>query len=146
MTLRRTLRRKRKRSKTRKTKKGGAAADDEYAREDTAFKELLEFHNLQPSGDVNVDINNIYNKLNPTTEQKFQFAYTLLKEDERLIKLAQQINSGEGKGRLKPSTPGPASITKFNRDLKGMFKKIGEKTERSVGEGPIPLEPIPEEN
>lgn len=151
MTLRRTLRRKRKRRKTRKTKKGGAAAADEHAREDTAIKELLEFHNLQPSVDVKADINNIYNKLKPTSKQKLQFAYTILMEDRRINELAQQINSGNGIGKLNSSKS--KIQTKTHRDLMGMIEDIGLNTEKGVSkgsgnfsEGPIRLQPIPEEN
>tara|TARA_Y100000816_G_scaffold122978_1_gene86417 strand:+ start:1489 stop:2001 length:513 start_codon:yes stop_codon:yes gene_type:complete len=63
MTLRRTLRRKRKRSKTRKTKKGGAAADDVRPMMEIVA-ELLQKSNIHVNGPLLSDkIDAIYNNI-----------------------------------------------------------------------------------
>ncbi len=63
MTLRRTLRRKRKRSKTRKTKKGGAAADDVRPMMEIVA-ELLQKNNIHVNGPLLSDkIDAIYNNI-----------------------------------------------------------------------------------
>jgi hypothetical protein len=86
MTLRRTLRRKRKRSKTRKTKKGGAAADDVRPMMEIVA-ELLQKSNIHVNGPLLSDkIDAIYNN------EKFKDLDVQNMTPKEKVHLAARIN------------------------------------------------------